>query len=125
MEVVWADSAQVLNALLLYPAVTTRLLLGRQSIKKNPPFPGGFASPAGNSGKSQAGIGNLDPQHAAESPGAVVRIRTVVVREDMVIAAVAKESTAEFSNFNRCFHPARGLQVVISQFLELPVLFFS
>ena len=51
-------------------------------------------------------VQELDSQRAAESPGAVVRVRAVVEYEDVVVAAVSEHCSAEFSDIRRCFHPA-------------------
>src|SRR5260221_4732668 len=66
-----------------------------------------------------------DPQRAAESPGGIIRFRTVVIREDMVVAAVTKEGAAEFSDVSRSLHPARRFRIELSRFLQLPVLSFG
>ena len=47
------------------------------------------------------------PQHTTETPAAVIRLRSVVIDEDVAKPAVTKECTAEFSNVGRCLHPAR------------------
>lgn len=62
-------------------------------------------------------VEDLDPQRATERPGAIVRFRTVVIHEDMVVAAITKEGTAEFSNISRGLHPTRRFHVEISKFL--------
>ena len=67
---------------------------------------------------------NLDPERATERPGAIVRLRTIVIQKDLAEAAITKESAAEFSNSSRCFHPARRLRIEISKFLQLSILFF-
>src|SRR5882724_11323281 len=67
---------------------------------------------------------NLDPQRATERPGGIVRLRTVVIHEDMVEAAIAKEGALEFPDFRRCFHPARRFRIELSKFLQLSILFF-
>ena len=67
---------------------------------------------------------SLDPQRATERPGAIVRLRTIVIHKDLAEAAITKESAAEFSNSSRCFHPARRLRIEISKFLQLSILFF-
>ena len=66
----------------------------------------------------------LDPQRATERPGAIVRLRTIVIHKDLAEAAITKESAAEFSNSSRCSHPARRLRIEISKFLQLSILFF-
>ena len=48
-------------------------------------------APAGDSA-------DLHPQDAAEPPGGIVGLRTVVVDEDLAEAAITKEGAAEFSN---------------------------
>lgn len=45
----------------------------------------------------------LNPKRASEAPDAIVRGRTVVIHEDMVVATISKDGTTEFSNFRRCF----------------------
>ena len=65
-------------------------------------------------------VQNLDPQRAAEPPGAIVRFCTVVIHEDMVVATIAKDGAAKFSNFRRCFHPARRFRIEISQVSATP-----
>src|SRR4051812_28674687 len=67
---------------------------------------------------------NLDPQRATETPGGVVRLRTVVIQEDVAEASIAKEGALEFPDFRRCFHPARRFRIELSKFLQLSILFF-
>jgi hypothetical protein len=67
----------------------------------------------------------LDLQGGTESPGAIVRVRTVVIEEDLVIAAIAEEGAAEFSDIRRCLHPARRFQIELSEFLQFSILFFG
>src|ERR1017187_2301718 len=66
----------------------------------------------------------LDPQRPTEPPSGVVRFRTVVIRENGVEAAIAKQSAAEFPDSRRCSHPARRFRIEISKFLQLSILFF-
>ena len=67
----------------------------------------------------------LDPQGATERPAGVVRLRTVVIHEDVVKAAIAKEGAFEFPDFRRCLHPAGRLRIELSEFLQLSILFFG
>ncbi len=46
---------------------------------------------------------NSHSQNASKPPGAIIRIGSIVIDEDSVIAAIPKDSTTKFSNFNRCF----------------------
>lgn len=46
-----------------------------------------------------------------------------MVGEDLVVAAITKEGTAELSNIRRCLHPARRFRVEIPKFLQFPILF--
>jgi len=66
----------------------------------------------------------LDPHRATEPPGTIVRFCTVVIHEDMVVAAIAKQGAAQSSYLSRCFHPARRLRIEISKLLQIQVLFF-
>src|SRR5262249_16577461 len=66
----------------------------------------------------------LDPHGATERPAGIVRFRTVVIDEDMVEAAIAKEGSVEFPDFRRCFHPARRFRIELTKFLQLSILFF-
>ena len=68
---------------------------------------------------------NSDPQRAAEPSTGIVRFRTVVIYENSVVAAITKEGPAEFSDFGRCFHPARRFRIELSKFLQLAILVFS
>src|SRR5947209_16666570 len=65
-----------------------------------------------------------DPQRSTEASGGIVRLRTVVIQEHRIVAAIAKEGAAELSDLRRGFHPARRLQVELAEILKLPVLFF-
>ena len=40
----------------------------------------------------------LDPEPTTERAGGIVRCRAVVIRENSVVAAIAKERAAEFSD---------------------------
>ena len=44
--------------------------------------------------------------------------------EDMAVAAIAKEGTAEFSDIGRSLYPALRLRIKFSKFLQRPVLVF-
>ena len=66
----------------------------------------------------------LNPQRTTEPPGGIVRLRTVVIKENSVEAAITKEGAAEFSDGRRRSHPARRFRVEISQCLQLSILFF-
>src|ERR1039458_1100799 len=68
--------------------------------------------------------GCLNPEPGAEPPAAVVRFRTVVIKEDPAEASITKERTADFSHVRRRFYPARRLRIEISQLLQLQILFF-
>ena len=75
-------------------------------------------------GQVPASTIDSDPQRATERPGGIVRFRAVVIDEDGVVAAIAEEGTAEFSDSRRGSHPARRFRVEISKFLQFPILFF-
>src|SRR5437773_2184662 len=62
---------------------------------------------------------HLDPERATERSAAIIRLRTVMIHEDVTEAAITKEGAAEFSNISRCFHPARRFRIEISKFLQL------
>src|SRR5262245_55323892 len=66
----------------------------------------------------------LNPERASERPRGIVRLRAVVIHEDMIVAAIAKERTVEFPDFRRCLHPARRFRIELSKFLQLSILFF-
>src|ERR671914_490539 len=63
-------------------------------------------------------------QRATERPCGVVGLRTVVIREDVVVTAIAKNSAATFSDISRCLHPTRRLRIEIAQRLQLSILRF-
>lgn len=48
----------------------------------------------------------LNPQRSAETPGAVIRICTVVIDKDMVISPVPKNCATVFPYFRRSIQPA-------------------
>ena len=56
-----------------------------------------------------------NPERAAKCSGAVVRLCTVVVDEDVAEAAITEKRTSESSYVCRCLHPARSLGVKTSQ----------
>jgi hypothetical protein len=60
----------------------------------------------------------LDPQRATERSGRIVRLRTVVMEEDLTVAAITKEGAAELSDIRRCFHPARRRRVEVFKSLR-------
>ena len=65
-----------------------------------------------------------DSQRAPKPSGTKVRFCAVVRREDGVVAAIAIDGTAKFSDIRRCFHPARSLRIELSKFLQFSILFF-
>src|ERR1035438_7212552 len=67
---------------------------------------------------------NSDPQRTPKRPTGIVRLRAVVIHENRVKAAIAKEGAAEFSDVRRCLHPDRSFRVEISKFLQLSILSF-
>src|SRR5437763_9925629 len=77
-------------------------------------------------GQYQPGVadGRLDLQRATERACGVVGLRTVVIREDMVVTAIAKNRTAAFSDIRRRLHPTRRLRIEIAQGLQLSILRF-
>jgi hypothetical protein len=58
-----------------------------------------------NRSQIEQSMEHSDPERATKSPGGIIRVRTVVIYEDMVVAAVNKQRAAEFSNSRRCLHP--------------------
>ena len=79
-----------------------------------------MARPAGNLARIC-----LNPERSAESSGGVVGLCAVVIKEDRVVAAIAEEGTAEFSDWSRGLHPARCLRIEGSEFLQLSILLFG
>jgi hypothetical protein len=67
---------------------------------------------------------DLDSQRATEPPRAIERWRTVMINEDMIIAAISKDGATEFSYIRRCFNPDLRLRVKVSKFLQVSILFF-
>jgi len=66
----------------------------------------------------------LNPQRATKPSGTVIRGRTVVIHEDVPVAAIAKKGTAKFSNIRWCLHPARRFRIETFKFLQCSILFF-
>ena len=66
----------------------------------------------------------LDLQRATERPCGVVGLRTVVIREDMVVTAIAENRAAACSNIRRRLHPTRRLRIELAQRLQLSILRF-
>ena len=56
----------------------------------------------------------LDPEHAPEPAVGIVRGRAVVIDENMVVAAIGKERTAEFADRRRGLHPTRCLRIELA-----------
>src|SRR5690349_6331322 len=67
----------------------------------------------------------LDVQTAAESSGGVVRLGAVVIEEDVIVAPIAEDGAAEFSDLSRRLHPARRLQIELSEQLQVAILIFG
>ena len=65
-----------------------------------------------------------DPQRPAEAPGRIVRGGAVVVDEDVVVAAIAKEGAAEASDVRRRRDPAGRLRVELSECLQRSIFVF-
>lgn len=63
----------------------------------------------GRSDASRTRSPGLDPQRATETSPGIVGFGAVVIYEDGVVAAVAKEGAAQLSNGRRCFNSALGL----------------
>ena len=61
---------------------------------------------------------------ATESPAGIVRLRAVVLQEDCIEAAIAKEGAAELSDLRRGFHPAGRFGIEISKLLQPSIFFF-
>ena len=59
-------------------------------------------------GDSLKAVQKSDPERATKPPGSVVRFCPVVVHEDMTVAVISKEGTAELSNVSGGFQPARA-----------------
>src|SRR5437868_8646904 len=59
----------------------------------------------------------LHLERTTEPTGGIIRIGAVVIGEDVVVAAIAKQGAAEFPDLGRCFHPARRLRIEVSKFL--------
>ena len=64
-----------------------------------------------------AGRENSDPERAAKTSVCVVGFGAVVIEKDLIVAAIAKERAAEFSDCSGCLHPARGLRIKLAELL--------
>ena len=73
---------------------------------------------------SRVADGRLDFQRATEHACGVVGLRTVVIREDVVVTAIAKNRAAACSDIRRCLHPTRRLRIELAQRLQLSILRF-
>ena len=65
-----------------------------------------------------------DFEGAAEAASGIVGFRAVMIDENGVVAAVAKECATEFSNSGRGFDPTRRFQVETPKVLQFSILFF-
>src|SRR6476620_4531515 len=66
----------------------------------------------------------LDRQRATKSPSSVVGLCTVVIRENMLVTAIAEDRAAALSDVRRCLHPTRRLGIELAQRLQLSILRF-
>ena len=66
----------------------------------------------------------LDPKLATEPPDRIVRVRTIVIQENVVVAPITEDGAAAFSNIRRGFDPTRGFRIERSKRLQRAVLFF-
>src|SRR5688572_18787823 len=82
---------------------------------------GGTASHACTLYQPAVADGRLDFQRATERPCSVIGLRTVVIREDMVVTAIAENRAAACSNIKRCLHPTRCLRIELAQRLQLSI----
>ena len=72
--------------------------------------------------EASPGTVKLDSERAPESPSGVVRLGTVVVHEDRVVAAIAEQRAAELPDLGRCLHPAGRCRIELTKLLEPPIL---
>src|SRR4051812_33016035 len=63
-----------------------------------------------------------DLQQAPEGPGRVVRLRAVVVREDVIVTAITKDGATALSDVGRRFDPTGRLGVERADRLQLSIL---
>src|SRR5581483_9867865 len=62
---------------------------------------------------------------AAEAASGIVGVGAVVIQENRVVAAIAEEGAAEFSDLRRCLHPTGRLRIELAKFLQLAILLFG
>ena len=67
----------------------------------------------------------LDPAHAPEASGGVVRLHAIVINEDLAIAPVTEQGAAEGPDLGWRVDPAGGLQVELAKLLQGAVLRFG
>ncbi len=67
----------------------------------------------------------LNPYQCTKTPGSIIRIGSVVVYENGLVAVIAKKSSSQFSYFIRCFNPTGSFGVEGSVFLQFAVLGFA
>lgn len=65
-----------------------------------------------------------DSERSSKASGRVVRGRAVVIDEDVVVPAIAKQGAAQFADGRRRGNPARRLQIERPQFLQRSILVF-
>ena len=61
-----------------------------------------------NVGKVGDKRGGLDSKRSSEAPRGVVRFGAVVIDEDVVVSAITKKGSAEFSDIGWCLNPTRS-----------------
>jgi len=66
----------------------------------------------------------LHPQHAAKSPPAKIRVRTIVIHKHPPIAPITKKRPAKFSYIRGRLHPTRRFRVELAQLLQLSIFLF-
>src|SRR4051812_29944210 len=66
--------------------------------------------------------GQLDPERAPESPSGIVRLGTVVVQEDGVVAPIAEQRATALPDLGGCLHPAGRGGIELTNLLEPPIL---
>src|SRR5690606_14538005 len=78
-----------------------------------------FLQPISREGSSSCQpAASLHSERAAERPRGIVGLSAVVIDKYGVVAAVAEQGTAEFSDLGRGFHPTRGFRVEFPKLLQ-------
>src|SRR5271157_3754094 len=69
--------------------------------------------------------GVLDAQRTPKAATAVETLRSIMIHEDVSVAAIAEESAAELSNIGGRLHPTRRFRIEASEHLQPSILLFG